>query len=80
MEEMYKKLQLTPELLEQRLEAQAQLKFISEKEQDYEMPKNERRKTEEPVDSYVRIDESKPHLANLNQDPQLSRKVNYSLC
>lgn len=32
MEEMYKKLQITPELLEQRMEAQAQLKFISEKE------------------------------------------------
>ncbi len=29
------KLQLTPELLEKRLEAQAELKFISEKEQDY---------------------------------------------
>lgn len=35
MQEMYMKLQLTPELLEKRLEAQAELKFISEKEQDY---------------------------------------------
>ena len=26
-----------------------------------------------------RIDLTKPHIANLNQDPQLSRKVNYSI-
>lgn len=42
------------------------------------MSKTERRKTEDVID-YVRVDEKQPHIANLNQDPQLSRKVNYSL-
>ena len=59
------------------MEAQAQLKFISEKEQDYELSKTERKKIEEPIETVSRIDFSKPHIANLNQDPQLSRKVNY---
>lgn len=26
-----------------------------------------------------KIDTSKPHLSNLNEDPQLSRKINYSI-
>ena len=76
---MFKKLSLTPEMLEQKKEAQAELKFISEKEQDYEVPKNERRKIEDPIESIARVDVSKPHLANLNQDPQLSKKITYSI-
>lgn len=31
------------------------------------------------IETFARIDESKPHIANLNQDPQLSRKINYSI-
>lgn len=61
------------------MEAQAQLKFISEKQQDYELSKTERKKNEEPVEIASRVDFSKPHIANLNQDPQLSRKVNYAI-
>ena len=30
-------------------------------------------------EDYQQIDVKKPHLANLNQDPQLSRKVKYSI-
>jgi hypothetical protein len=30
-------------------------------------------------EDFQRIDIKKPHLANLNQDPQLSRKVKYSI-
>lgn len=26
-----------------------------------------------------KVDTKKPHLSNLNQDPQLSRKINYSI-
>lgn len=61
------------------MEAQAQLKFISEKEQDYELSKTERKKNEETIEIMSRVDLSKPHIANLNQDPQLSRKVNYGI-
>lgn len=78
MEEMFKQLSLTPEMLEQRKDAQAELNFISEKENDYEISKAERRK-QDPIELYTRIDLSKPHIANLNQDPQLSRKVTYSI-
>lgn len=46
MEEMFKKLQMTPEMAEQRLQAQAQLQFISSKEQDYEVSKKDRRMTQ----------------------------------
>lgn len=27
----------------------------------------------------MRVDTSRPHISNLNEDPQLSRKINYSL-
>ena len=33
MEEMFKKFSMSPEEIEQKMEAQAQLKFIAEKEQ-----------------------------------------------
>ena len=26
-----------------------------------------------------KVDKTKPHLSNLNQDPQLSRKINYAI-
>ena len=35
MEEMFQKFSLTPEMLEQRKEAQAELQFIEKKEEDY---------------------------------------------
>ena len=79
MEEMFKKFSLSPEELEQKMEAQAELKFISEKEQEFEMSKTERKKVEADTESLTQIDLSKPHIANLNQDPQLSRKVRYTI-
>lgn len=26
-----------------------------------------------------KVDKTRPHLSNLNQDPQLTRKINYSI-
>jgi hypothetical protein len=77
---MFKKLSITPELLEQRNEAEAQLKFLAEKDHDYKTNRIEKKKFEEDNEEEdQKIDVKKPHLANLNQDPQLSRKVKYSI-
>lgn len=43
------------------------------------MSKTERKKAESEIESFTKVDLTKPHIANLNQDPQLSRKVNYSI-
>lgn len=32
-----------------------------------------------PISDVTKVDRNKPHLSNLNQDPQLSRKINYSI-
>jgi hypothetical protein len=80
MEEMFKKFSMTPEMLEQRSEAEAQLKFLAEKDHDYSTTRNEKKKIEEEQEEEdQRVDLKRPHLANLNQDPQLSRKVKYSI-
>lgn len=39
MEEMFKKFQITPEMMSQRNEAEAHLRFLAEKEDDYEISK-----------------------------------------
>jgi hypothetical protein len=78
---MFKKFSITPELLEQRNEAEAQLKFLAEKNNDYSTTRIEKKKIEEDneEENYQKIDVKRPHLANLNQDPQLSRKVKYTI-
>jgi ATP-dependent 26S proteasome regulatory subunit len=80
MEEMFKKFSMTPEMLEQRNEAEAQLKFLAEKDHDYSTTRTEKKKMEEEQEEEdQQVDLKRPHLANLNQDPQLSRKVKYSI-
>ena len=76
---MFKKFSLTPEMIEQRSETEAQLKFLAEKDHDYSATRNEKKKAEEEHEEDQRVDPKRPHLANLNQDPQLSRKVRYSI-
>mgnify|MGYP000987403372 FL=1 len=48
---------------------------------DREATKEDKKKHEkEEENNYaVKIDFSKPHMSNLNEDPQLSRKINYAL-
>lgn len=47
---------------------------------DYETSKTDKKKQEEQEEiQYAHIDLSQPHLSNLNEDPQLSRRVNYAL-
>jgi pSer/pThr/pTyr-binding forkhead associated (FHA) protein len=80
MEEMFKKFSMTPEELEQRSEAMAQLQFLSEKNNDYATSRTDKKqKEEEEQPAYQKVDPSRPHLVNLNPDPQLSRKIKYSL-
>lgn len=47
MEEMFKKFSMTPEMIEQRSEAEAQLKFLAEKDHDYSASRTEKKKAEE---------------------------------
>ena len=83
MEEMFKKLSMgvTPEMLEQFNEAKQQQRYVDETINDRETSKVDKKKHEkEEEDAYaVKIDLTKPHLSNLNEDPQLSRKINYLL-
>jgi len=45
---------------------------------DMTMTKKEKIKhEEEEFHSEAKFDKTKPHLSNLNEDPQLSRKINY---
>lgn len=47
---------------------------------DYETTKTEKKQHEQAEEiQYAHIDMTKPHLSNLNEDPQLTRKVNYAL-
>ncbi len=84
MEEMFKKFSMggiTQEMLEQFNEAKQQQKYVDENINDRETSKVDKIKQEkEQENSYaVKVDLSKPHLSNLNEDPQLSRKINYLL-
>jgi predicted glycosyl hydrolase (DUF1957 family) len=83
MEEMFKKLSMgvTPEMMEQFNEAKEQQRYVDETINDRETSKTDKKKHEKEVeDAYaVKIDLTKPHLSNLNEDPQLSRKINYLL-
>jgi hypothetical protein len=82
MEEMFKKLSMgiTPEMVEQLNETKQQQRYIDEKMNDYETSKTDKKKQEEQEEiQYAHIDLSQTHLSNLNEDPQLSRRVNYAL-
>ena len=68
-------------MIEQFNEAKQQQRYVDETINDRETSRTEKKKHEaEEEDAYAaRIDLSQPHLSNLNEDPQLSRKVNYLL-
>jgi hypothetical protein len=47
---------------------------------DMTMTKKEKLKhEEEEFHAEVKFDKTQPHLSNLNEDPQLSRKINYTI-
>lgn len=72
---------ITPELLKQFNEAKEQQRYVDQKISDRQTSKTVKKKIEEDEEhNYaIKIDTSKPHISNLNEDPQLSRKVNYLL-
>lgn len=54
------------------------MRYNSEVMNDMTMTKKEKIKhEEEEFHSEAKFDKTKPHLSNLNEDPQLSRKINY---
>lgn len=48
---------------------------------DMTMTRGEKLKQEheEIISDVHKVEKNRPHLSNLNQDPQLSRKINYSI-
>ena len=83
---MFKKLSMgldfDPAKLEEMRDAQEQLKFNTMMVDNLSLTKEERKENEKKWNdefSSNKIDESKPHLSNLNQDPMLSQKIKYSL-
>ena len=48
-----------------------------------DMTMTKKQKLEQEHDEIIsdihKVDKNKPHLSNLNPDPQLSRKINYSI-
>ena len=48
---------------------------------DYSKTKEEKLmiEKEEETEYGSKLDTSRPHISNLNEDPQLSRKINYSI-
>ena len=84
MEEMLGKFNMgsiSPEMLEQLKEAKDQQRYVNETIADRETTKEDKKKHEaEEEEKYaVKVDLTQPHISNLNEDPQLSRKINYSL-
>jgi hypothetical protein len=84
MEEMLSKFSLgsvTPEMLQQLQEAKDEERYVNETIADRETTIEEKKKHEaEEEELYAaKVDTSKPHISNLNEDPQLSRKINYPL-
>ena len=67
--------------MEQFKEAQEQQRYVDAEINDRETSVTEKKKQEMEVemDYAVKVDVTKPHLSNLNEDPQLSRKINYLL-
>ena len=81
---MFKKmgLQMDQEMLEKFNDAKEELKFNNMMMKDYEMTKDEKKEQEEKEreeEQKNKVDLSQAHLSNLNEDPQLSRKINYSI-
>jgi len=62
-------------------EAKEQQRYVNETIADREATKEDKKKHEEIEESKyaAKVDLSKPHISNLNEDPQLSRKINYPL-
>lgn len=84
MEEMFTKFNMgniSPDMLEQLKEAKEQQRYVNETIADREATKEDKKKQEQQEESNyaAKIDTSRPHMSNLNEDPQLSRKINYSL-
>lgn len=67
----------------QLTEARSEMNFNNQMMNSYSMSKEEKIKHEEEERAanqpYTRVDISKPHLSNLNEDPFLSRKICYSI-
>lgn len=72
---------ITPEMLEQLREAKDQERYVNETIADRETTKEAKKKheEEEEINYAARVDKSKPYISNLNEDPQLSKKINYGL-
>ena len=84
MEEMLSKFNggsITPGMLEQLKEAKEEQRYVNETIAGRELTKEAKKKheEEEEVNYAVKVDPTKPHISNLNEDPQLSRKINYSI-
>lgn len=84
MEELMTKFNMgniSPDMLEQLKEAKEQQRYVNETIADREATKEDKKKHEQQEESKyaVKIDTSRPHMSNLNEDPQLSRKINYSI-
>ena len=82
-EQMFKKLSIDSNNMEEFNEAKEQLRFNAEMMKDYEMTTKEKLQQENQnmakITDINNVDTSRPHLSNLNQDPQLSRMINYSI-
>lgn len=85
-EEMFKKLSqglgIDPKKLEEFNDAKQELEFSTAMIQNISMTKAEKLQNEKEqtlLNNVSKTDITKPHLSNLNEDPQLSRRINYSI-
>ena len=80
---MFKKLSVDSNNMEEFNQAKEQLRFNAEMMKDYEMTTKEKLEQENKnmakITDINTVDTTRPHLSNLNQDPQLSRMINYSI-
>ena len=73
---------IDPEKLREFNDAKEQLEFNTAMINDFSMTKAEKLQNEKEqtlLNNTSKIDLTKPHLSNLNEDPQLSRRINYSI-
>ena len=72
---------MTPEEMEQMKQVKEEQQYLSGQINDRETSKDDKKMHEmQEEKSYAsKVDVTQPHLSNLNEDPQLSRKVNYLL-
>lgn len=71
-----------PKTLAEITEAKSEMNFNNQVMSSYSMTRSEKIKHEEEEradNPYTRVDTSKPHLSNLNEDPFLSRKICYAI-